>query len=110
VIAIAAVHEIAFFERRHDARTDGLLADVNVEVTADPALAELALGRLLKAADEDHLPQQVGPFRSAGRIGDRGSAFFLRFCHFVDTRGNCTSEAARAGILYAVLARTSDER
>ena len=95
VIAIAAEDDVVFVERAEDAGGDRLLADVDVEVAADLALAELALGRLFEAADEDHLLEQVGPLRRTGRIGDRGTAFFLCFSHRFRA-ARCTSHAVGA--------------
>ena len=97
VIAIAAEDDVVVVQRAEDAGGDRLLADVDVEIPADLALTELALGGFLEAADEDHLPEQVAPFRRARRIGDRGTAgFFLCFCHRSNTRGRCTSHAVAA--------------
>src|SRR5688572_11005298 len=81
VIAIAAEDGVARFERADDAGGDGLLADVDVKVPADLAPPERGLRRFLEAADEDHLPEELGPLRRTGGIGDSGTAFFLWFWH-----------------------------
>ena len=55
---------------REDAAGDRFLSDVDVQVAADLAAPELALRRFLEAADEDHLPEDVGPLRRAGGVLD----------------------------------------
>src|ERR1051326_8031259 len=59
VIAIAGEDDVALLDRGEDSAGDRFLSAVDVQVSADLSFAELALGRFLEAADEDHLPQDV---------------------------------------------------
>jgi hypothetical protein len=81
MIAIAAEDDVVLLQRADDPGGDRLLADVHMKVPADLPPPERRLGRLFEAADEDHLPEDLGPFRRAGRIGHRGIAFFPCFRH-----------------------------
>src|SRR5207302_5734076 len=65
VIAIAGEEDVLLLQRRDDAAGHRFLAAVDVQVSADLALAELTLGGLLEAANEDHLPEDVSPLRRA---------------------------------------------
>ena len=81
VIAVAGKENIAFAEGADDAGCDRLLADVHVQISADFSAAKLALGGLFEAADENHLPQDLGPVGRAYCVDDGSSGLCLLLGH-----------------------------
>src|SRR5215212_3783314 len=60
---------IAFLESLEEARGDGLLPDVDVEVAPDLTLPEALLARLLEGPDQGHPTVQIYETLRAGRYG-----------------------------------------
>ncbi len=67
VVAVGGDDLVALFEGLEEARGDGLLPDVDVEVAPDLALPEAPLARLFEGPDQDHLLVQVYEALGTGR-------------------------------------------
>ncbi len=81
VVAVAGEDESPRHAGRLDAGDDRLLADVDVEIAADLPFPELPLGRFLEPADEDHLPEKVGPLGGTDGLVDDGCGGCLVLGH-----------------------------
>ena len=69
VVAVGGDDPVAFLEGLQEARGDGLLPDIDVEVAPDLTLPETPLARLLEGPNQGHLAVQIYETLLAGRYG-----------------------------------------